>query len=89
MDLVSFSDASQIIARMPPCATDPAVVLASGAAGAFAFGCDDVAHSFADVATTISLVPPLSVPGISLSQGQWDAATKMRLVRDSWVLSRT
>lgn len=85
--MVSFSETSQIIARMPPSATDLAVVLASCAAGAFAFGWDDVADSLPGAAIAISLVPPLSVPGMGLSQGQWDAATRMRIAKDSWVLS--
>jgi uncharacterized membrane protein len=47
------------------------IALAAGAAGAFAIGRQEIADSLAGVAIAISLVPPLSVVGISLAKGQW------------------
>ncbi len=72
--VISFSHNSQIIGRISPRGTDLIIALASGAAGAFAYSRDDIADSLPGVAIAISLVPPLCVVGISLSQGQGDAA---------------
>jgi uncharacterized hydrophobic protein (TIGR00271 family) len=72
--VISFETNSQITARIAPNITDLIVALAAGAAGAFAFSRDDIADSLPGVAIAIALVPPLCVVGISLSQGQWEAA---------------
>jgi uncharacterized hydrophobic protein (TIGR00271 family) len=72
--VISFESNSQITARIAPNIIDLVVALAAGAAGAFAFSRDDVADSLPGVAIAIALVPPLCVVGISLSQGQWEAA---------------
>jgi len=72
--VISFSQNTQIVARVSPRTTDLMIALASGAAGAFAFSRDDIADSLPGVAIAISLVPPLGVVGISLSQGQWVSA---------------
>jgi uncharacterized hydrophobic protein (TIGR00271 family) len=68
--VISFINNSQITARVSPSLIDLMVALASGVAGAFAVSRDDVADSLPGVAISISLVPPLAVTGISLSQGQ-------------------
>jgi len=72
--IISFTTNSQIIARVSPGLIDLIVALASGIAGAFAVSRDDVADSLPGVAISISLVPPLAVTGISLSQGEFIAA---------------
>jgi uncharacterized hydrophobic protein (TIGR00271 family) len=68
--VVSFTNNLQITARASPSLIDLMVALASGVAGAFAVSRDDVADSLPGVAISISLVPPLAVTGICLSQGQ-------------------
>lgn len=73
--VISFTSNLQITARVSPSLTDLIVALASGIAGAFAVSRDDVADSLPGVAISISLVPPLAVTGISLSQGEFIAAS--------------
>jgi uncharacterized hydrophobic protein (TIGR00271 family) len=68
--VISFTNNSQITARISPSLIDLIVALASGIAGAFAVSRDDVADSLPGVAISISLVPPLAVTGISLSQAE-------------------
>lgn len=65
---------SQISSRISPSLDDLMIALAAGAAGAFAYSRNDVADSLPGVAIAIALVPPLSVVGIMLSQGNWSAA---------------
>jgi uncharacterized hydrophobic protein (TIGR00271 family) len=72
--VISFSENSQITSRIAPRFIDLVAALASGAAGAFCLSRDDIADSLPGVAISISLVPPLCVVGISISQGQWSAA---------------
>jgi uncharacterized hydrophobic protein (TIGR00271 family) len=72
--VISFSDNTQITSRISPRFIDLVAALASGAAGAFCLSRDDIADSLPGVAISISLVPPLCVVGISISQGQWPAA---------------
>jgi len=72
--VISFTSNSQIVSRVSPNLTDLCVALACGAAGAFAMSRSDVADSLPGVAISISLVPPLSVVGIALSQAQWNDA---------------
>lgn len=72
---LSFTDNSQIVARVSPRLIDLVAALASGAAGAFCLSRDDVADSLPGVAIAISLVPPLCVVGLSLSAGEIEAAT--------------
>jgi uncharacterized hydrophobic protein (TIGR00271 family) len=73
--VISFTNNTQITARVSPSLIDLVVALASGVAGAFAMSRDDVADSLPGVAISIALVPPLAVAGISLSQGQWGDAS--------------
>lgn len=72
---ISFTTNSQITGRVSPSLGDLIVALASGVAGAFAVSRDDVADSLPGVAISISLVPPLAVSGISLSHGEFLAAS--------------
>jgi len=72
--VISVTLNSQIAGRTAPSLDDLIVALAAGAAGAFAYSRADVADSLPGVAIAIALVPPLSVIGITLSQGQWGAA---------------
>jgi uncharacterized hydrophobic protein (TIGR00271 family) len=73
--VISFTNNSQITARVSPSLVDLAIALASGVAGAFAVSRDDVADSLPGVAISISLVPPLAVTGIALSQGHTGEAS--------------
>ncbi|MFO7679662.1 MAG: TIGR00341 family protein [Chloroflexota bacterium] len=72
--VISFSENTQILARISPRPLDLIAALASGAAGAFCLSRDDIADSLPGVAISISLVPPLCVVGISLSAGELEAA---------------
>jgi uncharacterized hydrophobic protein (TIGR00271 family) len=69
--IISFPINSQITSRVTPGLLDLMIALAAGAAGAFAIGRQEIADSLAGVAIAISLVPPLSVVGISLAKGRW------------------
>ena len=71
---ISFASNAQIVSRVSPSTIDLAVALASGAAGAFAISRSDVANSLPGVAISIALVPPLSIVGIGLSDGEWRVA---------------
>ena len=59
---------SQITARVSPRLIDMIIALASGAAGAFATGREDVSDALPGVAIAVSLVPPLAVVGLCLSE---------------------
>ena len=72
--VISFESNAQITGRVSPRLIDLYAALASGAAGAFAMSREDIADSLPGVAISISLVPPLCVVGIGLSEGQWDAS---------------
>ncbi len=71
---ISFATNTQIIARTSPGIYDLIIALAAGAAGAYALGRSEILDSLPGVAIAISLVPPLSVVGISLALGQWNNA---------------
>jgi uncharacterized hydrophobic protein (TIGR00271 family) len=73
--VISFETNSQITGRISPRLIDLYAALASGAAGAFAMSREDIADSLPGVAISISLVPPLCVVGVGLSQGEWAAAS--------------
>ena len=66
---------SQIVARSSPTILDLVTAMAAGAAGAYGLSRPDVSDSLPGVAIAISLVPPLTVVGIALSQGDWGSAT--------------
>lgn len=59
----------QITARANPTMLDLITALAAGAAGAYGLSRPDVSDALPGVAIAISLVPPLTVVGISYSQG--------------------
>ncbi len=72
--VISFEANSQITGRVSPRLIDLYAALASGAAGAFAMSREDIADSLPGVAISISLVPPLCVVGVGLSEGELGAA---------------
>lgn len=72
--VIFFTQNTQITSRISPRLTDLIIALASGAAGAFCMSRDDIADSLPGVAISISLVPPLCVTGIGLSNGHWPVA---------------
>jgi uncharacterized hydrophobic protein (TIGR00271 family) len=72
--IISFTSNSQITSRIAPGLLALITALASGAAGAYIIMREEIADSMGGVAIAISLVPPLCVVGIGLSQGNWGAA---------------
>ena len=72
--IISFTQNSQITSRIAPGLMALLTALASGAAGAYIIMREEIADSMGGVAIAISLVPPLCVVGIALSQGNWGAA---------------
>jgi uncharacterized hydrophobic protein (TIGR00271 family) len=79
-DVINVDLNSQITSRTAPNLDDLIVALAAGAAGAFAYSRADVADSLPGVAIAIALVPPLSVVGVALSQGEWSSAAGASLL---------
>ncbi len=71
---IGFQSNPEITSRVSPNLLALYVALASGAAGAFASSREDVGDTLPGVAIAISLVPPLSVVGISLAKLQWGNA---------------
>jgi uncharacterized hydrophobic protein (TIGR00271 family) len=71
---ISFTSNGEIISRINPGLYALLTALGAGAAGAFIISRAEIADSMGGVAIAISLVPPLCVVGISLQQGQLDAA---------------
>lgn len=71
---ISIAYNSQITSRIAPGLMALVTALASGAAGAYIIMREEIADSMGGVAIAISLVPPLCVVGIALSQGNWEAA---------------
>ncbi len=61
----------QITGRANPTTLDLITALAAGAAGAYGLSRPDVSDALPGVAIAISLVPPLTVVGISYSQGDF------------------
>lgn len=61
---------SQVAGRVQPRLIDLVAAIATGAAGAFAQRREDVADTLPGVAIAISLVPPLTVVGLTLEGGQ-------------------
>lgn len=64
----------QISGRVTPGILDLFVAIATGLVGAFATARSDLSGVLPGVAIAISLVPPLAVVGICLSQGAWHEA---------------
>lgn len=65
---------AQILSRTSPTGLDLIIALTAGAAGAYALSRPEVSDSLPGVAIAISLVPPLTVVGICMSQGDWVSA---------------
>lgn len=72
--VISFTENSELVSRTAPGLLALVTALASGAAGAYITLREEIADSMGGVAIAISLVPPLCVVGVGLSQGNWDAA---------------
>ena len=71
---IDFQQNQEIVSRTAPDMFALYVALVSGAAGAYAVSRESVSDSLPGVAIAISLVPPLSVTGISLAKFQWTDA---------------
>ncbi len=65
---------SQVAGRVSPRTIDLVAALATGAVGAFALVREDVSDALPGVAIAISLVPPLSVVGLTMEAGRNDQA---------------
>lgn len=72
--VISFTENSEITSRIQPGLFALFTALGAGAAGAFIVSRAEIADSMGGVAIAISLVPPLCVVGIAISQGEWQAA---------------
>jgi uncharacterized hydrophobic protein (TIGR00271 family) len=72
--LVSFETNNEMASRISPGLMALFTALASGAAGAFIATREEIADSLAGVAIAISLVPPLCVVGIAITEADWVAA---------------
>lgn len=71
---VNLETNGQITGRVSPGLLDLFVAIATGLVGAYATARSDLSGVLPGVAIAISLVPPLSVVGICLSQGSWSDA---------------
>ncbi len=65
---------TEIMSRVKPTLIDFGIAMAAGAAGAFANTRRSISTAMPGVAIAVALVPPLSVVGIGLAQGQGDIA---------------
>src|SRR5262249_44368674 len=65
---------SQVAQRVAPRLIDLLAALATGAVGAVALARSDISDTLPGVAIAISLVPPLSVVGLTLESGKHDQA---------------
>jgi uncharacterized hydrophobic protein (TIGR00271 family) len=65
---------SQVAGRIHPRIVDLVAAIATGAVGSVALARRDIADTLPGVAIAISLVPPLSVVGLTLSSGAPDQA---------------
>lgn len=64
----------QVAGRVNPRLIDLSAALATGAVGSVALARRDIADTLPGVAIAISLVPPLSVVGLTAESGAWDEA---------------
>jgi len=71
---VALETNGQITGRVSPGLLDLLVAIATGFVGAYATARSDLSGVLPGVAIAISLVPPLAVVGICLSQGAWSDA---------------
>ena len=67
---ITAQNNSQVAARISPRLMDLLAALATGAVGATALARSDISDTLPGVAIAISLVPPLSVVGLTLESGQ-------------------
>ena len=65
---------TEIMSRVKPTLIDFGIAMAAGAAGAFANTRRSISSAMPGVAIAVALVPPLSVVGIGLAQGEMDIA---------------
>ena len=65
---------TEIMSRVKPTLIDFGIAMAAGAAGAFANTRRSISSAMPGVAIAVALVPPLSVVGIGLAQGESDIA---------------
>jgi uncharacterized hydrophobic protein (TIGR00271 family) len=77
---ISFLSDGEITSRIHPGLYALLTALGAGAAGAFITSRAEIAEALGGVAIAIALVPPLCVVGISLQQGQLDAAAGASLL---------
>ena len=77
---ISFMSDGEITSRIHPGLYALLTALGAGAAGAFITSRAEIAEALGGVAIAIALVPPLCVVGISLQQGQLDAAAGASLL---------
>ncbi|MEM9133477.1 MAG: DUF389 domain-containing protein [Actinomycetota bacterium] len=71
---------AEILARVSPTTLDLVIAVAAGGAGAYGLSRPDVSDALPGVAIAISLVPPLTVVGITLSQAAWGQAAGASLL---------
>jgi len=72
---ISFTENDEISSRTNPGLYALVTALGAGAAGAFITSRAEISDAIGGVAIAVALAPPLCVIGISLQQGQWDAAS--------------
>ncbi|EAZ90759.1 TIGR00341 family protein [Crocosphaera chwakensis] len=65
---------TEIMSRVKPTLIDFGIAMAAGAAGAFTNTRRSISSAIPGVAIAVALVPPLSVVGIGLAQGETDIA---------------
>ena len=65
---------TEILSRVKPTLIDFGIAMAAGAAGAFANTRRSISSALPGVAIAVALVPPLSVVGIGLAQGEGNIA---------------
>ena len=65
---------SEILARIKPTLIDFGIAMAAGAVGAWAYTRRSISSALPGVAIAVALVPPLSVVGIGLAQGEQQIA---------------
>lgn len=77
---VAAATNTQVSARVAPRLIDLVAALATGTVGAFALCRPDVSDTMPGVAIAISLVPPLTVVGLTLESGATDEASGAALL---------
>ena len=73
IDVVAATN-SQVAGRVSPRLIDLLAAVATGAVGSIALVRRDIADTLPGVAIAISLVPPLTVVGLTAEAGEWDQA---------------